>query len=64
MAVLADAHYVQARRWIESLAAPLRTLDALHLAVAHGHSIPLLTADRQLARAARKLAVRIRLLTA
>ncbi len=64
LAEVGASHYAQARRWIESLEVPLRTLDALHLAVAHGQSIPLLTADRQLARAARKLALRIRLVPA
>ncbi len=64
LADIRESHYAQARRWIASLAVPLRTLDALHLALAHEQSIPLLTADRQLARAASKLAVRFRLVSA
>ena len=58
-----DAHYLCARRWIEALEVPLRTFDALHLAVAHGNETPLLTADKQLARSGRKLGVRIRLIS-
>jgi len=57
------SHFAQAREWIASFEVPLRTLDALHLAVAHGHSVPVLTADRQLVRAARKLGVRARLVS-
>jgi hypothetical protein len=63
MADVLATHYTQACEWIALLEVPLRTLDALHLAVAHGHSVPLLTADRQLARAARKLGVRARLVS-
>lgn len=61
LAVVLESHYSQARDWIASFEVPLRTLDALHLAVAHSHSVPVLTADRQLARAAKKLGVRTRL---
>lgn len=57
-----ESHYTQAREWIASFEAPLRTLDALHLAVAHGHSVPVLTADRQLARAAARLGAKVRLI--
>lgn len=63
VAAVTDANYAMARRWIEALDTPLRTFDALHLAVAHGHSVPVLTADRQLASAARKLGVRARLVS-
>jgi predicted nucleic acid-binding protein len=58
------AHYTQAQRWLESLDVPLRTFDALHLAVAHAGSASLLTADRKLAAAARKLGLRCRLVSA
>ncbi len=47
--------YQLARDWIASFAAPLRTLDALHLAAAFANALPLLTADRSLARAAESL---------
>jgi predicted nucleic acid-binding protein len=58
-----DAHYLRARRWIEALDVTLRTLDALHLAVAHDEQLPLLTADRKLARSGRHLGIRIRLVS-
>lgn len=63
LAAVLESHYAQAREWIASLEVPLRTLDALHLAVAHSHSVPLLTADQQLTRAAKKLGVRTRLIS-
>jgi len=56
------AHYEQARRWVEAFKRPLRTLDALHLAIAATANATLLTADIQLARAARALRVSCRLL--
>ncbi|MFH1044269.1 MAG: type II toxin-antitoxin system VapC family toxin [Pseudomonadota bacterium] len=58
------AHYDQARRWVEAFSPPLRTLDALHLSVAAGAGAALLTADVQLARAARALHLACRLLRA
>ena len=59
---VSSACYARARRWIERLRTPLRTLDALHLAVAAGIGCVLLTADVQLAKAARSLRVRRQLL--
>lgn len=59
---IGDAHYTQARRWVEALRVPLRTLDALHLAVAADAGCTLLTADKQLARAARALQLPCQLL--
>lgn len=50
---LEDHHYQKAFNWIAQFNTPLRTLDALHLAVAAASATHLLTADRQLARAAR-----------
>lgn len=55
--------FVEAVKLLRSGAAPLATLDALHLAVAAAHREPLFTADRQLARAAKKLGVRARLVS-
>ena len=52
-------HYRVAREWIASLEFPLRTLDALHLAVAHVHELRLVTADGALARAANAVGVRV-----
>jgi len=61
---LEGAHCVRARRWIETFRTPLRTLDALHLALVADSGSVLLTADIQFAQAARKLRVRRRLLRA
>lgn len=58
------AHYNQARRWMEAFSPPLRTLDALHLSIAAVAGAALLTADFQLARAARALRLPCRLLRA
>jgi len=63
LAELLDEHYLQARHWIETLGVALRTLDALHLAVSSSAALPLLTADRQLAAAAKALGVKSRLIT-
>lgn len=51
-----------ARQWIGRRAVPLRTLDALHLAVAASASVTLVTADAVLARAAECFGVDCRLL--
>jgi len=61
---IGSAHYAQAQRWVEAFKPPLRTLDALHLSVAAHASAELLTADVQLARAARALHLACRLLRA
>jgi predicted nucleic acid-binding protein len=45
----------QARDWLSRFSTSLRTLDALHLAVAVSNGLTLITADRPFARAARKL---------
>lgn len=50
---LRTEHYEVAREWIGQFATPLRTLDALHLAVSFAANIPILTADAALAEAAR-----------
>lgn len=55
-------HYSVAFHWVAQFAVPLRTLDALHLAVAAQNNLELITADHRLVQAARKLGVRIRLL--
>ena len=51
---LGTEHFVRARELIASLTSALSTLDALHLSVALSAGIPLLTADRDFARAARR----------
>ena len=45
-------HYQLARKWISRFEVPLRTLDALHLAVASQNDIRLVTADVGLAASA------------
>ena len=51
---LGTEHFFRARDLIGSMASALSTLDALHLSVALSACIPLLTADRDFARAARR----------
>jgi predicted nucleic acid-binding protein len=50
-------HYTLARDWIARFSTPLRTLDALHLAVAATEDLRFATADRALARAAEALGI-------
>ncbi len=52
---LGRREFEQAREWLALFSTPLRTLDALHLAVVVSNGLALLTADRALARAARRL---------
>jgi hypothetical protein len=54
-------HYEAARGWLAGARLPLRTLDALHLAVAEVEGVRLATADRDLSRAARGLGVAVTL---
>jgi predicted nucleic acid-binding protein len=53
-----------ARDWLAGFRVPLRSLDALHLAFASQAGAKLVTADRELAKAARALGVATRLLVA
>ncbi|MHC5822998.1 MAG: type II toxin-antitoxin system VapC family toxin [Nostoc sp.] len=55
-------HYNLARDWISRFDTPLRTLDALHLAIAFQNNIPLVTADETLATSAEVLGVEVLLL--
>ena len=50
-----EREYWRARTWLQQRSTSLRTLDALHLAVAAENGWPLMTADRQLHQAARAL---------
>jgi uncharacterized protein len=52
---LTDLHYRLARDWIGLMNNSLRTLDALHLAVASSEAITVVTADHGLAKSARFL---------
>ena len=56
-------HYQIAKGWIAQFTTPLRTLDALHLAVASQHGLTLLTADVQLAESAGFLGVSAQLIS-
>ncbi len=57
------SHYDIAGSWIGRFDVPLRTLDALHLAVCFDADALLLTADAGLAKAARHFRVKTRLLS-
>ncbi|MBI1864453.1 MAG: type II toxin-antitoxin system VapC family toxin [Nitrospirae bacterium] len=56
---VASEHYELAASWIASFKIPLRTLDALHLAVAVFERLPLATLDRSLVKAARTIGAKI-----
>ena len=60
---LGTEHFLRARDLIASMTSSLGTLDALHLAAAIGESVPILTADRELARAAKRHRVQAVLVT-
>jgi uncharacterized protein len=60
--ILETIHYHLAREWISRFTTPLRTLDALHLAVASQNNVRLLTADAGLAASAQFLEVDVLLL--
>jgi predicted nucleic acid-binding protein len=55
-------HYRLARGWIGLLTTPLRTLDALHLAIASSEELPLVTSDTSFFQAARMLELDARLI--
>jgi len=52
---LEDRHYWQARTWLQKRTTNLRTLDALHLAIAAENDWPIITADKRLHQAAESL---------
>lgn len=60
---IGPGEFALARDWIGRFATPLRTLDALHLATAFSHGLPIVTADVGLARSAAILGVAHRLLS-
>jgi uncharacterized protein len=55
-------HYDRAQDWLRQFDTPLRTLDALHLAIAASHNIPLVTADVGLVASANLLGVEAQIL--
>ena len=50
-------HYRLARDWIGLFQTNLKTLDALHLAIAHAEGLTVVTADQGLAESAKALAL-------
>jgi predicted nucleic acid-binding protein len=63
LVLLKNQHYRLARDWIFRFDLPLRTLDALHLAVYSINNFSLVTADDKLAQSATILGIDILLLT-
>lgn len=59
---VANHHWRLARSWISLFSTPLRTLDALHLAIASASEMELVTADKSLYQAAGILDVGARLI--
>ncbi len=51
---LTSEHFLTARKLVASAHSSLRTLDGLHLAVALAEKLPLMTADQDLAKAAKR----------
>ena len=60
---LTDDHFLLACKWISSWRMALKSLDALHLALAAVGEPTMVTADRQMARAAESLTVKVLLLS-
>jgi uncharacterized protein len=56
-------HYQIAKHWMQQFDTPLRTLDALHLAIATDLAIPLVTADLGLGKSAEQFNVVVQVLT-
>ncbi len=56
-------HFSIARDWISQFNTPLRTLDALHLAIAAKNNIPILTADIKFANSANILDIEVNLVS-
>lgn len=59
---LEPLHYTTAHNWISQFNTFLRTLDALHLAVAASNGISLITADAALAESAETLGLQVQIL--
>jgi len=60
VAELAGPQYALANEWLDSFVTSLRTLDALHLAVAYSNRLKLVTSDVILAKAAKTLGVDVK----
>jgi predicted nucleic acid-binding protein len=59
-----ESDFRTARNLLSRFDSPLRTLDALHISVVMGNNLRLITSDRKLAGAARKLKIDYQLLRA
>lgn len=59
---LREAHYALASDWMDSFVTALRTLDVLHLSLAHAGDLLLITADRTLAKAGKQLGAKVSML--
>lgn len=64
MIPIEPAHFRQAFHWMCDFSTALRTLDALHLAVAAGDDLEMVTADKQIARSGEKIGLKIALIEA
>ncbi|MBD2182685.1 type II toxin-antitoxin system VapC family toxin [Planktothrix sp. FACHB-1355] len=60
---LEPIHYQQAREWIARFDTALRTLDAIHLAIAAANDLRLVTADETLAEAGNVFGITVQLIT-
>ncbi len=56
---LTEKHYKTAQGFISRFSTSLRTLDALHLALACNHNLTVVTSDKKLAESAEKLDINI-----
>ena len=59
---LKPVHYKRAREWISRFETPLRTLDALHLAIAAENNLCLVTSDAVLAISAETFGIKVQIL--
>lgn len=62
MISMGQQEYECARAWLSMFKAPLRTLDALHLALCRTNDLQLFTSDGHLARSAKALKVPCKLM--
>ena len=56
-------HYQMAKHWIAQFNTPLRTLDAIHLALSFSNNLRLITADTRLAKAAKLFEIDVDLIS-
>jgi uncharacterized protein len=61
--VVEATYYELAQGWISQFNTVLRTLDALHLAIASSYEIPVVTADIGLAQSGRSLGLAVELIS-